>query len=150
MARPGDLQREGEDWFLRLPPAEQARLRASWSGEVERSDAWRRRQHRRQVRAAVESGLLLVMVLLALRIFCFAEIASAMLLGGPVTGVLLHWLHPERAGCALLGMLGLALTLFAAGTLRTSYVDVLTFAVAACVFTGYGLRREYRALDGTA
>lgn len=160
--RSGRDPREDEAWFLELPAAERARLRARWEQDANRHQPWRRAERRRwQQTVGVTTLLLGLAVLLpGIAIGALGTTLPLLPVAGAVSGLLLFRFGQTRFDHAAIGG-ATYMVLMAPALLRVILgMGAVSGAMAALLFcsglvlavSGFaylGLRRELRAVPGS-
>jgi len=157
--------REHEDWFLRLPAAEQEGLRRHWHERRLHGPAYAARQRRRARRAMRTGAFLLCAPLFGVNVLLLGlgPLLLLLLVGaaaGAGVGLLVHGLGAGRFGAALIGcsswltvqLLGGAV--FATGALVESAPPLMLLFLglwaSANLFGVWGQRLEFQGLEGDA
>lgn len=137
-------EREASDVFQRLTPATQAKVRAAWQNEQRAAVQWQERRRESRLRTVVECTLLLGGLMLAVRGVGYAALLTVAVVG-PLLGLVIDRLQPERTGTAALGFLAHCLMAVLTGLCSA---DVFGCVLTGTVFGAYGVRREFRSSVG--
>ncbi|MBK8980102.1 MAG: hypothetical protein IPM29_29735 [Planctomycetes bacterium] len=155
--------RESEDWFLRLPPDAQQRLRSYWDDRLLDGPRWRASQARRARRLAREGAVVLCIPLFLVNALLTGPVAllALLVLGGLVgagVGLVLHATGGGRFTAAFAGTIAWLAVQLAGGVVVVSgsvlSAPPLMFVflglwLAACLAAVWGQRVEFRTLDGS-
>lgn len=149
--------REDDDWFRRLPEDVQEETRQFWRGQQLEDHHWRERSRQKLLRAAWETGgLMTIPLLLANVLTAGPGVVLALLVAGFVVGAI-GGVVAARCGAGRFGFSVAGLVGFAA--LQLPAVHVTDLLSVICAFLGaymathlfalYGMRREFRTLEGS-
>lgn len=119
--------REGEDWFLRMPPEAQQELREVWCNRRVRHLPWRCRNRRMRMRCLGEGIVVLLMPGLFVGGWWLALLAVPI---GALLGFCWAALRTGRMQSALLSMAAMLLLLTASGFWSSKY-DIVAFLLSA-------------------